>query len=149
MRPVPWHVKGVHPDARDVAREAARRSGVSVGTWLNSLIIKAADEHIPPGKPDAPTPHGAGPVRNPRPTTPPADDHIAAIGRQIDELKWRIDSLSRDDSARHAAASAAAEEMRSARLAEAIARIDRQLDRLNGKRRPSPAAGNETARQEA
>ena len=27
MRPVPWHVKGVHPDAREVAREAARRSG--------------------------------------------------------------------------------------------------------------------------
>jgi localization factor PodJL len=156
MRPVPWHVKGVHPDARDVAREAARRSGVSVGTWLNSLIIKAADEDIPPGTPnapgksDAPAPRGAGPLRHPHPTAmPPADDHVATIGRQIDELKWRIDTLSRDDSARHAAASAAAEEMRSARLAEAIARIDRQLDRLNGKRRPSPAAGNETARQEA
>jgi localization factor PodJL len=156
MRPVPWHVKGVHPDARDVAREAARRSGVSVGTWLNSLIIKAADEDIPPGKsdapgrPDAPAPHGAVPLRHPHPTAmPPADDHVATIGRQIDELKWRIDSLSRDDSARHAAASAAAEEMRSARMAEAIARIDRQLDRLNGKRRAPPAAGNQTARQEA
>src|SRR5271163_2048958 len=149
MRPVPWHVKGVHPDARDVAREAARRSGVSVGTWLNSLIIKAADEKLPPGKPDAPAPHGAAPVRDPRPTATPADDHIATIGRQIDELKWRIDSLSRDDSARHAAASAAAEEMRSARLAEAIARIDRQLESLNGKRRAPPVARNETAGREA
>ena len=145
MRPVPWHVKGVHPDARDVAREAARRSGVSVGTWLNSLIIKAADERLPLGKLDASAPHDAGPVRNPRPATP--DDRVAVIGRQIDELKWRIDSLSRDDSARHAAASAAAEEMRSARLAEAIARIDRQLERLNGNRRAAPAARSETAGQ--
>jgi localization factor PodJL len=145
MRPVPWHVKGVHPDAREVAREAARRSGVSVGTWLNALIVEAADKDIPPGKPEAPAPHGAGPVHNPRAgAPPPVDDPVAAIGRQIDELKWRIDSLSRDDSARHAAASAAAEETRSARLVEAIARIDRRLDGLNNNRRTPPAAGNET-----
>jgi localization factor PodJL len=145
MRPVPWHVKGVHPDAREVAREAARRSGVSVGTWLNALIVEAADKDIPLGKPEATAPHGAGPVNNPRAAAmPPADDPVAAIGRQIDELKWRIDSLSRDDSTRHAAASAAAEETRSARLTEAIARIDRRLDRLGGNRGALPAAGNET-----
>jgi localization factor PodJL len=149
MRPVPWHVKGVHPDAREVAREAARRSGVSVGTWLNALIVKAADNDIPPGNPEASAPHGAGPTHNPRAAaTPPADDPIAAIGRQIDELKWRIDSLSRDDSARQAAASAAAEETRSARLADAIARIDHRLDLLNGNRRAPPAAGNETPHHE-
>ena len=48
MRHVPWHVKGVHPEAREVARDAARRSGLSVGEWLNSLIIDAnadADTH--------------------------------------------------------------------------------------------------------
>src|SRR5215471_10216452 len=66
MRPVPWHVKGIHPDARDVAREAARRSGVTIGTWLNSLIIKAADQEVPAGEPEAPAPHGAGPVHQPR-----------------------------------------------------------------------------------
>src|SRR5215468_6712417 len=82
MRPVPWHVKGVHPDARDVAREAARRSGVSVGTWLNALIITAADQEVPPGKPEAAVPHGAGPADIPRPAaTPSADDHLAALGR--------------------------------------------------------------------
>jgi localization factor PodJL len=143
MRPVPWHVKGVHPDARDVAREAARRSGLSVGAWLNSLIIEAADKDVPPDEPGTPVPHGAGPLRNPRPAAPPAADHIASIGRQIDELKWRIDTLSRDDSTRHAAVSAATEEMRSARLAEAIARIDSQLERLGGKKRAAPAERNE------
>jgi len=144
MRPVPWHVKGVHPDAREVAREAARRSGVSVGTWLNALIVEAADKDIPPRKPEATAPDGAGPAHNPRAAaTPPGDDPIAAIGRQIDELKWRIDSLSRDDSTRHAGVSAGAEETGSARLAEAIARIDRRLDRLGGNR-ASSAAGKET-----
>ena len=144
MRPVPWHVKGVHPDAREAAREAARRSGVSVGTWLNALIVEAADKDIPPRKPEATAPDGAGPAHNPRAAaTPPGDDPIAAIGRQIDELKWRIDSLSRDDSTRHAGVSAGAEETGSARLAEAIARIDRRLDRLGGNR-ASSAAGKET-----
>ena len=42
MRYVPWHVKGVRPEVREAAREAARRSGLSVGAWLNSLIIDAA-----------------------------------------------------------------------------------------------------------
>jgi localization factor PodJL len=153
MRPVPWHVKGIHPDVRGAAREAARRSGLSVGAWLNSLIIEAADKDAPPGEPSAPAPPGAGPQRNPRPATPPADDHASFIGRQIDELKWRIDTLSRDDTARHAAASAAAEEMRSARLAEAIARIDRQLGRLSSKRRAVAVErveteANETERHE-
>jgi len=132
MRPVPWHVKGVHPDARDAAREAARRSGVSVGAWLNSLIISAGPESDgTPAEPAAPPPPAQG-FAAPR---APGSDHISAIGRQIDELKWRIDSLSRDDSARQVAVSAAAEELRSARLAEAIARIDRQLDRLSRKKR--------------
>jgi localization factor PodJL len=148
MRPVPWHVKGVHPDAREVAREAARRSGVSVGSWLNALIIEMADKGAAPGESKAPAPPGAGPLRHPRPATRPDDDHIASIGRQIDELKWRIDSLSRDDSARHAAVSAASEEMRSARLAEAIARIDRRLDRLGNKRQPAQVERNEIEHNE-
>jgi localization factor PodJL len=161
MRPVPWHVKGVHPDAREVAREAARRSGVSVGAWLNSLIITAAeqgesamDEFVPAAAAlSAPAPHGA---------PAPDGEALTSIGRQIDELKWRLESLSRDDSARQAAASAAAsvavEEIRSARLADAITRIDRQLDRLSRSKRPARAESEDnvddalaeiTARQHA
>jgi hypothetical protein len=37
-----WHVEGVDPKAREVARSAARRGGLSVGQWLNSLIIESA-----------------------------------------------------------------------------------------------------------
>jgi localization factor PodJL len=38
-----WNVKGVGVDARETAREAARRAGLSVGEWLNSVIMESAD----------------------------------------------------------------------------------------------------------
>src|SRR5262245_20203276 len=38
-----WNVKGVGIGARETAREAARRAGLSVGEWLNSVIVDAAD----------------------------------------------------------------------------------------------------------
>ncbi|MFL6565793.1 MAG: hypothetical protein ACJ8G5_12750, partial [Burkholderiales bacterium] len=39
-----WNVKGVGADARETAREAARRAGLSVGEWLDSVIMESADE---------------------------------------------------------------------------------------------------------
>jgi localization factor PodJL len=46
---VPWQVKGVRRQARETAREAARRSGMSVGEWLDSVILdRALDEGIEP-----------------------------------------------------------------------------------------------------
>jgi localization factor PodJL len=39
----PWNLRGLHPQAREAAREAARRSGMSVGEWLNT-VIQPADE---------------------------------------------------------------------------------------------------------
>ena len=41
---VPWSVKGIRPEARETAREAARRSGMSLGDWLNSVIIQQAEQ---------------------------------------------------------------------------------------------------------
>jgi localization factor PodJL len=39
----PWNLRGLRPETRAAAREAARRSGVSVGEWLNN-VIQPADE---------------------------------------------------------------------------------------------------------
>jgi localization factor PodJL len=33
-----WNLRGLRPEARAAARDAARRSGMSVGEWLNSII---------------------------------------------------------------------------------------------------------------
>jgi localization factor PodJL len=41
---VPWSVNAVEPDTWATAREAARRSGVSVGEWLEAAICETAGE---------------------------------------------------------------------------------------------------------
>jgi localization factor PodJL len=77
MRYVPWHVKGVRPEVREAAREAARRSGLSVGAWLNLLIIDAAAGD-----------HGRPASFDPRFHPTRTDDaEFAAIRKDIDELK--------------------------------------------------------------
>ena len=52
----PWNLRGLRPEALAAARDAARRSGVSVGEWLNELI-EQNDDHgraslRPTGQPD-------------------------------------------------------------------------------------------------
>jgi localization factor PodJL len=36
----PWSVKGIDPKAREVAKELARRSGMTLGEWLNRVILE-------------------------------------------------------------------------------------------------------------
>lgn len=38
--PAPWSVKGIDPRAREVAKELARREGVTLGEWLNRMIVE-------------------------------------------------------------------------------------------------------------
>ena len=88
MKRVPWHVKGVRPEVREVARDAARRSGLSVGAWLDSLIVDAAGQHDAAG----------GDRRQPAPPDPDTrgqpsrigDAALAAIRKEIDELKRQM-----------------------------------------------------------
>ncbi len=39
----PWNLRGLRPEAREAARDAARQSGMSVGEWLND-VIRPEDE---------------------------------------------------------------------------------------------------------
>src|SRR5512135_3252372 len=41
---VPWSVKGIRPEARETAKEAARRAGVPLSEWLNAVILKQAED---------------------------------------------------------------------------------------------------------
>src|SRR6516165_5835350 len=98
MTRVPWHVKGVRPEVREVARDAARRSGLSVGEWLNSLIVDAAAHE-----------DTAGGYQNPAPSSTAAHSRIgdtgfAAMRKDIDELKWQINRLSQGNARPSAAA---------------------------------------------
>ncbi|MFT3724387.1 MAG: peptidoglycan-binding protein [Hyphomonadaceae bacterium] len=42
----PWSVKGIDPKARSVARERAQRQGVTLGQYLNSLLLEGGEEGI-------------------------------------------------------------------------------------------------------
>src|SRR5260370_12841634 len=39
----PWNLRGLRPETVEAAREAARRSGMSVGEWLNNVIRQRDD----------------------------------------------------------------------------------------------------------
>src|SRR5271170_3646440 len=41
--PWKWNLRGLRPEAREAARDAARQSGMSVGEWLND-VIRPEDE---------------------------------------------------------------------------------------------------------
>jgi localization factor PodJL len=40
---IPWSVKGIDPEAREAAKIAARRAGMTLGEWLNSLILQSGE----------------------------------------------------------------------------------------------------------
>src|SRR5262245_54893662 len=69
---VPWHMRGVRPKAQRAAQDAARRSGMSVGDWLDNVVLNAADGRGTPAQqaqpPDVPR-HDAQP--DPRHYEPP------------------------------------------------------------------------------
>jgi localization factor PodJL len=39
----PWNLRGLRPETVEAAREAARRSGMSVGEWLNNVVRQRDD----------------------------------------------------------------------------------------------------------
>ena len=49
----PWNLRGLRPEARAAARDAARRSGMSVGEWLNT-VIRPAEERETESRRSAP-----------------------------------------------------------------------------------------------
>jgi len=57
MQPdLPWNVAGIPPEAREAARAAARREGLSVGEWLTRRILRSLQDlgnHTPEPARDA------------------------------------------------------------------------------------------------
>jgi localization factor PodJL len=43
----PWSVKGIDPKAREIAKDLARRSGMTLGEWLNQMIMEDPAEDAP------------------------------------------------------------------------------------------------------
>ncbi|HEY8617196.1 peptidoglycan-binding protein [Phenylobacterium sp.] len=118
----PWSVKGIDPKAREVAKDLARRSGMTLGEWLNRVILEddvtedvSSDDHYadraprpaaPLAPPPAPPPLAMADPPRPRlvastpaaPAPPPPStpdlraEDMARIAYALDRLTDRIES---------------------------------------------------------
>ena len=58
--PSPWSVKGVEPEAREAAKIAARKAGLTVGAWLTQMIRQSASDQLRSGGNQTPPPEATG-----------------------------------------------------------------------------------------
>jgi hypothetical protein len=71
---MPWSVKGVSKEAREVVKKAAAEQGITMGEWLSQAIRADTDE-----------PRGSNPtVENTAPARPPATTREAG-SREVEE----------------------------------------------------------------
>ena len=96
---VPWHLTGVRRQAREAAREAARRSGMSVGEWLDAVILDCASQegvepsplarppYHPSGSDDADGDEHVGRARTRAQERSGVGQHLREINSQIDVLE--------------------------------------------------------------
>ncbi len=49
-----WSVKGIDPKTRELARDLARRSGLTLGEWLSQMVAETGDEPPPAAEPAPP-----------------------------------------------------------------------------------------------
>lgn len=79
----PWSVKGIDPKARELAKDLARRSGMTLGEWLNQMITEGEDEEYPPA------PARPSPVREIRLSS---DAELKRVARALDALTQRMEA---------------------------------------------------------
>lgn len=76
----PWSVKGIDPKAREIAKDLARRQGLTLGDWLNRMI----EESAPVG--EAPAEAAYSPV---------AAEELERLRQTLDRLDARVDAAER------------------------------------------------------
>src|SRR5258707_2083691 len=121
MKPaVSWRIEGIAPLARESAREAARRAGLSLGEWLNAAIIDSATDAL------AQKPTGKG------------EESPRKLAEAIARLSERLEELVEARTAREAALAdpdqqpAPAPEERSSDIDQAVAEIAARQRSLEG-----------------
>jgi localization factor PodJL len=140
-----WRVKGVRPEARETAREAARRSGMSVGEWLDTVIVDSAlDEGVPPSReaephyPDYELRAQPQPKRRSSPELderhrPAPDTGLAEVNDRLDSLCRQLDKLAGLNAA-PAPRNPARDEEGTRQFAAAIGKLQQRLDELTAAR---------------
>jgi localization factor PodJL len=148
MRPdIPWNVAGIPPEAREAARAAARREGLSVGEWVTRRILRsfsdASDDMTPAREQWTSNGNGSGYGMDQRPVASrrDTDDMLARVAKsesdsndvyrrieeQLRNVARRLESTERSQSENNRAMSKAASEINVAAREQAQA-----FDQLGG-----------------
>src|SRR5215469_11739806 len=87
MQPdLPWNVAGIPPEAREAARAAARREGLSVGEWLTRRILRSMTEAgVSTASYENERPYRYYGPTAPEPPTRESDDMLAKVSRSESE----------------------------------------------------------------
>jgi localization factor PodJL len=137
---VPWHMRGVRPEVIDSAREAARRSGMSVEEWLDTVISESArSAGIDPAaqrlsdfdhRSDHHSSHESPDARSWR--RDPDYAERAPQGSSFSDVTARLDALARqvDHLSQAGGQRAPARPVEGTHIADVLSRLDRKIDRL-------------------
>lgn len=130
---VPWSIRDVSDDTREAAQEAARRSGQSLGDWLDGVIAEQAAKRKDPRN-DHRAEMEAIAAQLARFSTGPTPDDTRDLTRPSERFV--------DDSARSSAKAESLDFDPKAAIRNAVAEIARRqadLDRADGPWPPSPS----------
>jgi len=150
---LPWNVAGIPPEAREAARAAARREGLSVGEWLTRRILRSFSALEEDAAAASGTPLDSWGLPVSAASRKDSEEMLARVGRsetesteawrriedQLKGLSRRIDSSERGASENNRALSRTAQEMNIAtreqaqifdQLGQNIAGLNQRLERL-------------------
>ena len=100
MSSAPWSVKGIDPKAREIAKDLARRSGMTLGEWINQMILEdgveteVVDEAPAPPRVAAPIP-ARPPTESRPPRRPGGGDDLDRVLAALDGLSARLETSER------------------------------------------------------
>jgi localization factor PodJL len=119
----PWSVKGIDPKAREIAKDLARRAGMTLGEWMNQMIFDDGSEADESGAP-AVRAAGATPTRSPAESRSPrrAGDDLERVFAALESLSTRLVSSEKQQAESSARFEAVLTELRAdqARVAERL-----------------------------
>src|SRR5690348_13706888 len=116
-------VKGIRPEARETAQEAARRAGLPLNEWLNTIILQQAAEQ------------GVAP---PLARANANSDDLSKVNLRLDEITRRINQVAPSGPAAAYAPKRARNE--ADQMADLIAHLEQYLGQFSGPQRPSAPA---------
>ncbi len=86
MKPgIPWSVKGIEPEARVAAKQAAQQAGMTLGQWLNSVILTSKSAESASDA-DADAAHWS-------PPTSKSDQELATLHAALTDMARRFDEV--------------------------------------------------------